>query len=76
MVQRRLSPRELRDRVNKTQFEIAVEIGKQPSTLSDWETGRRSPSLKLHEVKKMMRAYEATLEELIWAFDRIDPDEL
>lgn len=76
MTKRWLTPIELRQRVGKTQFEIAVAVGKQPSSISDWETGKRKPKLELFEVKLMMRAYSATLDELVAAFSRVDPDDL
>ena len=64
----KLTPVSLRKRSGKTQQEIATVIGRRKSAVSGWEKGRRSPTLKIHEIKKFMSAYEATLDELIEAF--------
>jgi transcriptional regulator with XRE-family HTH domain len=68
----KLTPRSLRDRTGKTQQQIAKAINKKKSAVSGWEKGRRSPSIKFHEIRKFMAAYEATLDELIEAFSSGD----
>lgn len=74
----RLSPRELRERVGLTQLEVAIALGKQPNTISDWERGTSTPLLYLQEVKIMMRVYQCDLDALIaiFSFNRINPDEI
>jgi len=68
----KLTPVSLRKRSGKTQQEIAEAIGRRKSAVSGWEKGRRSPILKIHEIKKFMAAYDATLDELIEAFSNGD----
>lgn len=48
-----------RRRINKSQGEIAKEVGVNQSTISDWETGKTSFSLDL--IEKVARSYK--LEE-------------
>lgn len=66
---KQLTPMSLRDRVNKTQRQIARELDVREQTISDWERGRAHPRIRLSQIKKMMDVYEATLDELIEAFD-------
>jgi transcriptional regulator with XRE-family HTH domain len=68
----KLTPLILRKRSGKTQQEIATAIGRRKAAVSGWEQGRRSPILKIHEIRKFMAAYEATLDELIEAFSNGD----
>lgn len=76
MSERWLSPRELRERAGLTQKEVAVAIGRRKQTISDWERGASRPSLTFAETLTLMRLYQASLDELVRAFDRVDPDEI
>ena len=76
MTREHLSPVELRQRAGLTQMQVAIALGKQPSTISDWERGVKSPRLSFTEVLKLMAVYKCSLQELAIAFDRTDPDDL
>lgn len=71
-----LSPVQLRLRAGLTQMEVAIALGKQPSTISDWERGVKRPRLSFTETLKLMVVYQCSLQELAIAFDRTDPDDL
>ena len=64
----KLTPRSLRERTGKTQQQLGKELTRGKAAVSGWEIGRRNPDIKIHEIKKFMAAYEATLDELIEAF--------
>lgn len=70
-----LTPASLRERANLTQRQVAAALNKRVQTVSEWERGTR-PKVYLSEVPLMCQVYQATLAELIEAFDRIDPSEL
>lgn len=59
----------LRKRANKTQRQVAEELGKKVGTISDWERGKTKPQLSFSEVKKLMDFLGCTLDELIQAFE-------
>jgi transcriptional regulator with XRE-family HTH domain len=75
-MERWLSPAELRKRAGLTQKEVAAAIGRREQTISDWERGVKRPLLSPAETLILMRLYQASLDELVKAFDRIDPDEI
>lgn len=70
----RLTPMKLRQRTGLTQVQFAIKVGKSPSTITKWEAGEFVPRLKPSEIKSLMEAYECTLEELIEAFEGIQPN--
>lgn len=70
------TPRFLRERVGLTQQEVADALDKRIATISDWERHVSVPTLTLSEALKLTRLYECSLEELVEAFDRVDPDEI
>ena len=51
-------------------------MGKTVSAIAKWEQFRNPPKLTLVEVKLMMVAYSASLEELIEVFGRVDPNDI
>lgn len=72
----RLTPAKLRERAGVTQQDVAIVMGKSVSTVSKWEQFTNPPKLTLVEVKLMMIAYSASLDELVEAFGRIDPSDI
>ena len=57
-------------------MQVATALGKQPSTISDWERGVKKPRISFTETLKLMAVYRCTLKELAIAFDRTDPEDL
>ncbi len=68
----RLNPMTLRKRVKKTQRQIADALGMRRETVAEWESGRSTPKLYPSQIKKLLGAYECTLDELIEAFEGED----
>ncbi|MEP0868894.1 helix-turn-helix transcriptional regulator [Trichocoleus desertorum AS-A10] len=68
----RLTPMKLRNRTGLTQVQFAIMIGKSPSTVAKWEAGDFVPKGKPSEIKRLMDAYQCTLDELIEAFEGIE----
>lgn len=66
-----LTPVLLRKRANKTQRQIAVELGITESVISKWERGITIPSPSLTDTPKYCQAYDCSLEELIEAFTNL-----
>ncbi len=66
-----LTPALLRKRANKTQRQIAVELGITESVISKWERGITVPSPSLTDTPKYCQAYDCSLEELIEAFTNL-----
>ncbi len=66
-----LTPVWIRKRANKTQRQIAVELGITESVISKWERGITVPSPSLTDIPKYCQAYDCSLEELIEAFSNI-----
>lgn len=54
---------ELRDKAEKSDFEIARESGISPSTLSDWKAGRYTP--KVNKLMKIAAVLGVNVEELL-----------
>ena len=54
----------LRERAGKTQRQVAEAVGVTVQTVSNWETGRRIPTLTPGQTLKLCEALECTLEEL------------
>lgn len=44
-----------RDKINKSQFQVAVDAGVTPSTVAAWETGRATPRVK--NAERLAQAY-------------------
>ena len=64
-----LTPVYLRERVGKTQKELADDLSRTVTTISSWERGFKLPRFEsAEEVEAMMRGYECSLEELVEAF--------
>lgn len=66
-----LTPVWIRKRANKTQRQIAVELGTTESVVSKWERGVTVPHPSLIDIPKYCQAYDCSLEELIEAFSNI-----
>lgn len=64
-----LSPMDLRKRVGLTQVQLAMKIGKSPSTVAKWEARDVVPKGTPSEIKKLCEAYQCTIDELIEAFE-------
>lgn len=64
-----LSPRRLRNRASKTQRQIGEYVGVKRETVSDWENKGIVPHLRPSQFKRMLEAYECTVDELIEAFE-------
>lgn len=54
----------LREKTGKTQRQIADAVGVTVQTVSNWETGRRQPTLTPIQTLKLCNVLECTLEEL------------
>lgn len=54
----------LRERTGKTQRQVAEAVGVTVQTVSNWETGRRKPTLTPEQTLKLCQTLECTLEEL------------
>lgn len=72
----RLTPAELRNRAGLTQEEAAIALRKSVGTISKWERFEKRPRLSFSEVKRIMLVYGCSLDDLIEAFDRVNPDEV
>lgn len=64
-----LSPMLLRKRAGLTQVELAIKLGRSPSTIAKWEARDYVPKMTPSETKKLCEVYQCTLEELIEAFE-------
>lgn len=64
-----LSPMLLRRRVGLTQLEVAIKLGKSPSTVAKWEARDFVPKGTPSEIKKLCEVYQCSLDELIEAFE-------
>lgn len=62
-----MNMKDLRQRVGKRPEEIAVEMGVAVSTVHNWDQLRSVPRMTAAGFKKLMTAYECTLDELIEA---------
>lgn len=71
-----ITPVFLRERAGLTQRQVANALNKREATISEWERGVTRPRLSFAETLKLMRLYEATIEELCIAFDRVNPDDI
>lgn len=66
-----LTPAQLRQRIGLTQFQLAIELGKTPSTIAKWEAGTTVPTGKPSDIKRLCEVYQCTLDELITAFEQV-----
>ena len=55
--------KKLRTRDGKSQAELAQEIGCTTKLISDWEQGRRQPSLE--KLLKLVDIFDVTLDQLV-----------
>lgn len=59
----------LRERIGKSQFEMAVALNKTPGTVSNWERGLKTPIFETPtQVKEVMTAYQCSFAEFLEAF--------
>jgi transcriptional regulator with XRE-family HTH domain len=56
--------KELRERKNITQAELARQLGLSVDSISRWECGRHMPRLYLSQAKELLRILDCTLEEI------------
>jgi transcriptional regulator with XRE-family HTH domain len=54
----------LRERAGLTQRQLAIGLGVTDQTVSNWETGRRTPTLTPQQTLKLCQILGCTLEEL------------
>ncbi|NEQ31330.1 MAG: helix-turn-helix domain-containing protein [Leptolyngbya sp. SIO4C5] len=69
-----LTPVELRQRIGLTQVQLAIAIGKSPSTIAKWEARAVVPKGTPSEIKRLCEIYCCTLDQLIEAFEDIKID--
>lgn len=55
--------RKMRERCGITQTELARRLGIRQNTITQWESGRRSP--RVSEITRLADAVECTLDELL-----------
>lgn len=55
--------RKMRERCGITQTELARRLGIRQNTITQWESGRRSP--RVSEIARLADAVECTLDELL-----------
>lgn len=60
--------REMRERVNLRQEDVARRLNVDQGAVSKWESGKTKPSRKYR--KKMSRLYKVPLDELLAALDK------
>lgn len=63
-----LTPMKLRERAGVTQRQVAIALDKTTTTVSHWETRRKSPELHPSEVLQLQRLYQCTIDDLLEAF--------
>ncbi|MGP1375212.1 MAG: helix-turn-helix domain-containing protein [Almyronema sp.] len=68
----RLTPVELRQRIGLTQVQLAIAIGKSPSTIAKWEARSVIPKGTPSEIKRLCNTYRCTLDQLIEAFEELE----
>lgn len=64
---------ELRKNAGLSQSQLAARLRMKQATISDWETGKHTPTLKLSQVKRLLDSLKCTLDEAIAAYE---PEEL
>ena len=62
-----LKLKELRERNNLTQTEIALKLGVKPNTITQYESGARNPSIE--NLKAMSKIFGCTVDELLGVSD-------
>ena len=61
----RMTLKDLRDAKGLTQMEVAVKLGTNPTTVSNWERGVQEP--RLNQIPSLAKLYGVTADELIQA---------
>ncbi|MFG6101173.1 helix-turn-helix transcriptional regulator [Leptothoe sp. EHU-05/26/07-4] len=64
MVERKTTMRQLRERANLTQEELARKLGLTVSSISKWDQERTFPKLMPIEMANLMEILSCTLDEL------------
>jgi transcriptional regulator with XRE-family HTH domain len=54
--------RELREERGWSQYELAVKLGVHPSTVYEWERGRKMP--KIPQFRKLAQVFSMPMEEI------------
>ncbi len=62
--------KEARERVGKTQVEIAGLLGVSSRTYQNWEAGRHTPRLPLPKYQLLADVLELTLSEVVKLFEQ------
>mgnify|MGYP002777166840 FL=1 len=65
----------LRERVGKTQREVALELNVTTQTISNWETGQRVPRLTPKQTYDLCKILDCTLEDLIDGLSDLEDSE-
>lgn len=64
-----ITPVYLRERVGKTQMQLAVDLQRTISTIGNWERGSKLPVFESpEEIERVMAAYQCTFSEFAEAF--------
>lgn len=61
----------LRTRTGKSQFQMAMELGKTPNTIHNWEHGIKFPVFQsLDQIKLVMASYQCSFPEFLEVFGK------
>jgi transcriptional regulator with XRE-family HTH domain len=60
--------RELREARGWTQFELAIKVGVQPTTIYTWESGKKMPMIP--QLRKLAEAFGVSMDDIITEAER------